>query len=66
MGQTLVEKIISQRIGREVKAGEFVVAPVDTLLAHEGTGPLALDQFEALKKESLATTTRVRRLIVGN
>jgi 3-isopropylmalate/(R)-2-methylmalate dehydratase large subunit len=57
VGQTLVEKIISQRIGREVKAGEFVVAPVDILLAHEGTGPLALDQFEALKRGSLATTT---------
>ena len=57
MGYTLVEKIFAQRIGREAKAGEFVVAPVDLLLAHEGTGPLALEQFEALGRESLATTT---------
>jgi 3-isopropylmalate/(R)-2-methylmalate dehydratase large subunit len=56
MGHTLVEKIIAQRTGREAKAGEFVVAPVDLLLVHEGTGPLALEQFEALGRESPATT----------
>jgi len=57
MGYTLAEKIIAQRIGREVRAGDFVVAPVDLLLAHEGTGPLALDQFEAVGKDSLGTVT---------
>jgi 3-isopropylmalate/(R)-2-methylmalate dehydratase large subunit len=56
MGYTLVEKIIAQRIGREARAGEFVIAPVDLLLVHEGTGPLALEQFEALGRESPATT----------
>jgi 3-isopropylmalate/(R)-2-methylmalate dehydratase large subunit len=56
MGYTLVEKIIAQRTGREARAGEFVVAPVDLLLVHEGTGPLALEQFEALGRESPATT----------
>jgi 3-isopropylmalate/(R)-2-methylmalate dehydratase large subunit len=57
MGHTLVEKIIAQRMGREAKAGEFVIAPVDLLLAHEGTGPLALEQFEALGREGPAATT---------
>ncbi len=57
MGYTLAEKIIAQRIGREVRAGDFVVAPVDLLLAHEGTGPLALDQFETLGRDGLGTTT---------
>lgn len=57
MGYTLAEKIIAQRIGREVRAGDFVVVPVDLLLAHEGTGPLALDQFEALGRDGLGTTT---------
>lgn len=57
MGFTLVEKITSQRLGRPVKAGEFVIAPVDLLLAHEGTGPLAIDQFKALGKERLGTIT---------
>ncbi len=55
MGHTLAEKIIGQKVGRAVQAGEFVVAPVDVLLAHEGTGPLALDQFEVLGEEEVAT-----------
>jgi 3-isopropylmalate/(R)-2-methylmalate dehydratase large subunit len=57
MGYTLVEKIVARRIKSKVKAGEFVVAPVDLLLAHEGTGPLALEQFEALGRDGLGTTT---------
>jgi 3-isopropylmalate/(R)-2-methylmalate dehydratase large subunit len=56
-GQTLVEKLLSQRIGRVVKAGEFVVAPVDVVLAHEGTGVLAIEQFERLGRSGLGTTT---------
>ena len=49
MSLTLVEKIISQRIGAPARPGEVVVVPVDVLLAHEGTGPLAVEQFNALE-----------------
>ena len=55
MGLTLAEKIISQRIGEEVRAEDIVVVPVDLLLAHEGTGPLALDRFGALERTRPAT-----------
>jgi len=47
-GRTLAEKILSHRLGRPVEAGEFVVAPVDLVLAHEGTAVLAIERFEAL------------------
>ncbi len=57
MGYTLVEKVIAQRIGHGVKAGDFVIVPVDLILAHEGTGPLAIDRFGELGKERLAATT---------
>jgi 3-isopropylmalate/(R)-2-methylmalate dehydratase large subunit len=56
-GQTLVEKLLSRRIGRVARAGEFVVAPVDVVLAHEGTGVLAIEQFERLGGSGLGTTT---------
>lgn len=56
MGHTMAEKIIGSRIEREVNAGEFVVTPVDLLFAHEGTGPLALDQVELMGGGRLATT----------
>lgn len=48
MGLTLAEKIISQCIGETVRAEDIVVVPVDLLLAHEGTGPLALDRLSTL------------------
>ncbi len=49
-GGTLAEKILSRRLGRPVAAGEFVVAPVDLVLAHEGTATLAIERFSTLGK----------------
>lgn len=36
MGQTMAEKIFSAKMGRPVKAGEYVVAPIDCAMLHEG------------------------------
>jgi len=52
--RTLAEKILSQKYGSEVRAGDYIVVPVDLVLAHEGTGPLAIDQFETLGQKQLA------------
>jgi 3-isopropylmalate/(R)-2-methylmalate dehydratase large subunit len=57
MGHTLVEKIVGQQIGNVVEAGEFALVPVDVVYAHEGTGPLALEQFERLGRPGLGATT---------
>jgi 3-isopropylmalate/(R)-2-methylmalate dehydratase large subunit len=57
IGHTLAEKIVGQRIGRGVKAGEFVLVPVDVVFAHEGTGALAIEQFERLGQPGLGATT---------
>jgi len=48
MGQTLAEKILSQKAGRSLRAGEFAVVPVDLVLMHDGTGPLAVRQLRAM------------------
>lgn len=45
MGATLVEKIFSSRCTRAVHAGEVVMAPVDTAMIHDITGPLAIQKF---------------------
>jgi 3-isopropylmalate/(R)-2-methylmalate dehydratase large subunit len=44
-GQTLSEKIFSKASGREVSAGEFVMASIDTAMIHDITGPLAVKGF---------------------
>src|SRR5205809_7542170 len=46
---TLTEEIFSRRLGREVHAGEIVVAPVDYAMAHDVTGPLANEAFRKLE-----------------
>ena len=39
---TLVEEIFSHRLGRDVHAGEIVVADVDCAMAHDVTGPVRI------------------------
>jgi 3-isopropylmalate/(R)-2-methylmalate dehydratase large subunit len=53
--KTLTEKILSRKYGKDVKAGDYIIVPVDLILAHEGTAPLAIDQFELLGKEQAAS-----------
>lgn len=48
MAQTLIEKIMSQKADREVKAGELVVVEVDLAYVQDWTGPLAVDQIREL------------------
>ncbi|MEO8899062.1 MAG: 3-isopropylmalate dehydratase large subunit [Candidatus Dormibacter sp.] len=46
---TLVEEIIGNRVGRQVTAGDTVVAPVDCAFAHDVTAPLAIEAFERME-----------------
>jgi len=51
MGMTISEKIISEHTGRDVKAGEIVVAKVDVAMVQDGTGPLAVEELKNLNME---------------
>ncbi|MCJ7508506.1 MAG: aconitase family protein, partial [candidate division Zixibacteria bacterium] len=54
MGMTLAEKIISQRTGKDVKAGEIALVNVDVCLTQDGTGPLAIRQLQKIDLEKAA------------
>jgi 3-isopropylmalate/(R)-2-methylmalate dehydratase large subunit len=54
MGKTMAEKIIGQHAGKEVRAGDIVVASVDVCLTQDGTGPLAIRQLQKIKLEKAA------------
>lgn len=43
MGYTIAEKILTEKSGREAKAGGLVVADVDVIMAHDSLGPMALE-----------------------
>jgi 3-isopropylmalate/(R)-2-methylmalate dehydratase large subunit len=58
MPLTLAEKILAGKVGRDVAAGEVVVAPVDVAFAQDGTGPLAVRQIQKLGVKGLARPER--------
>jgi len=45
---TLAERLLSEKAGRRVCAGDLVVVRVDRVLLQDGTGPLAIRQLESL------------------
>ena len=61
MGQTLVEKILSAKVGHPVKAGDIVISPVDLAYVQDGTGPLTFRQME---KMGIARAKDPKRAIV--
>ena len=57
-GKTLAEKILSEKSGTDARAGDIVIAKVDVIFVQDGTGPLAVRQFEAAGFEHLANPGR--------
>lgn len=58
MAQTIAQKIISEHCGKEVEAGELVIAKVDVCATQDGTGPLTIQEFKKLGKPTLANPER--------
>jgi len=50
MGQTIAEKILSAHAGKDVKAGELIIANVDVKMVQDGTGPLTVQEFKKMGK----------------
>lgn len=55
---TLAQKIISAHAGKNVKAGELVIARVDVAAVQDGTGPLTVQEFKKLNKPALKNPKR--------
>ena len=51
MGQTIAEKIFSRHAGRKVYAGDFVVADLDLVMAHDTTCAWAIEPFRQIAKK---------------
>jgi len=58
MGKTIAEKIISEHCGKNVKAGDFVVANVDVAAVQDGTGPLTIQEIQKIGLEKCANPER--------
>src|SRR5271157_2726969 len=48
---TITEKIFSRAAGKPVRAGDFVMASIDTAMTHDITGPLAVEGFYEIMRD---------------
>ena len=48
MRGTIAEKIFSAHVGRQVRAGDVVISPVDFVFSHDGNRPQPLETFAEL------------------
>lgn len=53
MGQTVIEKIISRNVGREVKPGDIVTVNVDRVMIHDIFIPFVAEKFEEMGFQKL-------------
>jgi 3-isopropylmalate/(R)-2-methylmalate dehydratase large subunit len=58
MGKTIAEKILINKTGSDLSAGDIVVAPVDIAFIQDTTGPLTVRQFQAAGFKKLAPSLK--------
>ncbi len=54
MGQTITEKIFSEHVGREVKAGEIIDCGIDMVIGNDITTPISIKAFRESGAKKLA------------
>ncbi len=59
MDKTIAEKIFTRVSGKDVQAGDLVIASVDCAMAHDGTALLAIEAFNEMGGKSLWNPSRV-------
>ncbi|MEM2466431.1 MAG: 3-isopropylmalate dehydratase large subunit [Candidatus Bathyarchaeia archaeon] len=59
----MAEKILSQKVGKTVTAGEVIVSDIDLLMAHDGTAPLAIEQFLKLEVDKVFDPSKILLVI---
>jgi 3-isopropylmalate/(R)-2-methylmalate dehydratase large subunit len=54
LGKTIAEKILSKKSGEDAYANDIVVADVDFRMGQDGTSPLAIRAFQAMKGKGVS------------
>ena len=60
MPMTLVERILSEKVGHAVRPGQLIMCPVDQVFAHDLSGPLAITQLQNLGFKGFKAPEKVR------
>lgn len=63
MGQTIIEKILTNHCGKEARANEIMVAQVDYVMGQDGTAPLAINAFNEMAGQGVFDAAKVAFVI---
>ncbi len=63
---TIAEEIISNHVGKKVRAGEIVVAPVDYMMSQDGTTPLTIKAFHDMGGQKVQDPSKYAIVIDHN
>jgi 3-isopropylmalate/(R)-2-methylmalate dehydratase large subunit len=63
MGQTIIEKILSNHSNQTVNAGDIVVANIDLVMGQDGTSPLAIRAFNDMDGKEVFDSSKVAMVI---
>ncbi len=63
MGKTIAEKILSAHSGKDVYAGDIVIADVDFMMGQDGTSPLAIRAFRDMNGRKVFDPSKVIMVI---
>lgn len=63
MGKTIAEKIFSEHSGKDVRAGDLVIANVDFIMGQDGTAPLAINSFQEMGGEKVFDPSKIAFVI---
>ena len=63
MGKTIAEKIFSEHAGKDVRAGDLVIADVDFIMGQDGTAPLAINSFQEMGGKKVFDPSKIAFVI---
>ncbi|MEN3186417.1 MAG: 3-isopropylmalate dehydratase large subunit [Atribacterota bacterium] len=66
MGKTMAEKIFEKKVGKETRAGDLVIAPIDLVMGQDGTTPLAIQSFEEMNAQKVFDPEKIFFVIDHN
>ena len=63
MGKTIAEKILSSHSGKNVRAGEIVIADLDFMIGQDGTSGVAIDVFNKMEGRKVFDPSKIAIII---
>ncbi len=62
-GKTIAEKILSNHSGRQVCAGDIVIADLDFMIGQDGTSGIAIDVFNKMEAKKVCDPNKIAIII---